>query len=263
MVGRNQTVAGHDVKIINGSSSRNGRSLGTSASGDGIDCLAGGDGVVIDGTRFEGNLGNGIVIKTMGKFNPEFGHVRDYLVTNVIARSNVGASIAIECVYDSTSSRRPRLDNWKQDTRPRAKDIGTSNCRLEYNATFDLFLNGLKIRATNCLLRANGHEGIRVDENARDITVSDVTITACSTYNPGSKPAVTIESGAAKVRLQRLGMDGLAPQENHRNGIEVFGSAKGVVIEYCTNQNATTDRYDRPVVSFQTSGARPAPRLCR
>ena len=91
MVGRNQTAAGHDVKIINGSSSRNGRSLGTSASGDGIDCLAGGDGVVIDGTRFEGNLGNGIVIKTMGKFNPEFGHVRDYLVTNVIARSAMTA----------------------------------------------------------------------------------------------------------------------------------------------------------------------------
>ena len=36
----------------------------------------------------------------------------------------------------------------------------------------------------------------------------------------------------------------------------MFGSAKGVVIEYCTNQNATTDRYDRPVVSFQTSGTR-------
>lgn len=258
-----------DVEIRKGSSSWNGASLGNGASGDGIDCFAGGENVTIDGTVFEGNGGNGIVIKTIGTFNPDYGRVRQYRISNVTAKANAGAGLTIEGVYDSSSTSTPRLANVAEDDRPRAHGISVSQCVFENNASHGIFLNGFNINVSDCLMRANGHEGVRVGENARDTVVSTSQILGCGTVAAGTKPAITIESAAARIHITKVLMDGIERGDSvdvasdadkavltkmHRNSIEVFGSATEIFVTDCQSSNASADSFDRPVLSFQTSG---------
>jgi hypothetical protein len=265
-----------NVRIVGGDSSENGVSLGQGASGDGIDCFAGGEDVVIDSVLFADNGGNGIVIKTIGlqgaiDFTPSWGWMRQYSIKNVRCRGNAGAGITIEGVYDSTSSYSPTLANAGEDNRPRASMIDITDAVCENNDHYGIFVNGRNVSVKGGVMRSNLFEGIRVGENARDVTLDRVTILGCGTvdYDPSpTRPAVTIEDGAERVRCSRLAMNGkdhgdaveivddssyAALDTIHRNGVEVLAGAKDVTVEYCANQYVSSDPYASPLVVLGTA----------
>lgn len=265
-----------NVRIVGGDSSENGVSLGQGASGDGIDCFAGGEDVVIDSVLFADNGGNGIVIKTIGlqsgtDFTPSWGWVRQYSITNVRCRGNAGAGITIEGVYDSTSSYSPTTANADEDNRPRASLIDITDAVCENNDHYGIFVNGLHVNVRGGVMRANLFEGVRVGENARDVVVDGVTILGCGTedYDPSpTRPAVTIEAGAERVRCSRLRMNGkdhgdaveivddssyAALTTIHRNGVEVLAGAKDVIVEHCHNLYVSSDPYASPLVVLGTA----------
>lgn len=270
-----------DVTIRGGSSSENGRSLGSGASGDGIDCFAGGGSVVIDGTVFESNGGNGIVIKTIGEqggesFNPgdggdeRYGRVRQFRIANTMCRDNAGAGMHVEGVYNSDSDEVPILGDTGADTRGRANLITVTGGIFAGNGTHGLLVNGLNVVVSGSFFRANGAEGLRVAENARDVSITSCQVLGCSASSAGALPGVTIEGGAKRVKLFDVRLDGLdrgnsvdlvddatevGLTKNHRNGIEVHGTADEIEILDCRSRNATADAYDRPVVSFQSGGS--------
>lgn len=267
-----------DVRIIRGCSSDNGVSLGQGASGDGFDGFAGSEDVLIDGTIFADNGGNGIVFKTVGDsvtlgidFNPSWGWMRNLVMRGVTCRGNAGSGIALDAVYNSTTARGggvAKLADTDEDDRPRTAHVKIADCILEENALQGISVNSLytSIRGTTC--RANGRHGIEVQENARDVLIEDCQILGCSTESAGARPAINVQSGAARVVVRRTLMDGADHGDDieivdddsytgltvyHRNGVEVEAGAVDVLVENCSNRRVTSDAYASPLVSFEAS----------
>jgi len=266
-----------DVRIVRGASSENGVSLGQGASGDGIDGFAGAEDVLIDGTVFEDNGGNGIVFKTVGDssalgvdFNPPWGWMRNLVMRGVTCRGNAGGGIALDAIYNSTTSRGggvAKLADTNEDDRPRTSHVKVENCILENNALQGISINSLytTVRGTTC--RANGRQGIEVQENARDVLIEDCQILGCSTESAGERPAINVQDGAARVVVRRTLMDGADHGDDveivddssysgltvyHRNGVEAEAGVVDLLVDSCVNRRVTSDAYASPLVSFET-----------
>lgn len=255
------------VRILRGDSSLNGTS--TTDAGDGIDCFAGADDVEIRGTRFHGNGvggvgGNGVVVKTVGGFNPGWGRARGVRLFGVVCSGNLGSGVAVEGVYDSGSARSPRLASAAEDDRPRACDVELHGVVCSGNANYGAFLNGERVRVVGGVFRANGLEGLRVAENATDVLVTGASVRGCGAASPGARPAVTVEPGATRVTIADVDMYGKAsadgdegPDEGrattHRNGVEVLAGATHVTVRGCSNRHVTSDPNESPLVAFGDS----------
>ena len=272
-----------NVLIRDGSSNGNGRS----AAGDGIDCFPGGESVTIRRTVFEGNQGNGIVIKTIGPsgdrsipFNPEAGDVRKYRIEHVTVRGNMYAGIAIEPIYDhgSMHAHRPKLTEPSQNIRTRAFDIRVRDSEFLDNGPDTgwpgAIVNGLQCRFTRCTFRSNYREGIRIGENARVVRVEECDIIGCSVMEEGD-PAVLVERGASCVELRGLVINGKQAggrqgRTLHEHGILVEGDpATAIRVVDCRNDYTKSDDVmgAAPVESHQElgtlhvehAGSRPSP----
>lgn len=237
-----------DVRVLRGRFHHNGKAYAVNGTaGEGIDCFTGGEDVVIDGTVLDHNGGSGLIIKTSGphagmNFNPEFGRQRNFTLRDIVARDNVGAGIGIEGVYDSGSVFSPRLDSAAEDDRPRAAQIEIISARCENNGLHGLFLNGLDIQVQGGVMRANGLEGIRIGENARDVRVADTSIIGCGTaVAAGAALPVTVELGADRIHFDRVLMDAKDGMGDavHAYGITSFTGTGKAVARDCRNLNAT------------------------
>jgi|GEM_PF-1141319 len=184
-----------NVSIIGGSCNNNGLRYGAfdfskcvqdpaerGDAGDGIDCFAGGENVIIDGTSFEKNRGNGITIKSKGGplelMGDEYcGLIRNYRIQNVQTRNNMGYGIAIEGIRDSHALYdRDKLRSVLEDTRPRAKDILIKDCKFEQDHASGLFLNGSQITVFQCTVRESCLSGMIIGENASGIIIKNCQI---------------------------------------------------------------------------------------
>lgn len=261
-----------DVRISGGACIRNGRGYGYGTSGDGIDMFAGAENVSVDGTVFANNGGNGVVIKTVGNsvslgydFNPSWGWMRNISLSNVTCRGNIGHGIAIEGVYNSTSTYSPTLVDADEDNRPRASNIHITDPTIEGNGLMGIFVNGLHCNVDGGTIRNCQREGLTIAENARYVDVRNTTILGCSKAAVGDYPAVTTQSGARFVRFSGLRMNGKDHGDSveivddssyaglttyHRNGIEVLAGAEDIEVVHCTNQYVTSDPYESPAVVF-------------
>jgi hypothetical protein len=266
-----------DWRFAGGCSSDNGQVkwVTGAGAGDGIDGFGGACDGVLDGVTFADNGGNGIVFKTVGiqlgtDFRP-YGPVRNIKIKNCTIRGDhTGGGIALDAIYNSTSTQSgSKLLAAEGDDRPRLSNVTIEGCTIEGTDLAGIYINCLGCSVSNTTIRSAGLEGVRVMENARDVSLSGIDIQGCSAAIAGDLPAVTVEGGAARVSFDAVRMHGkewtgeivddsdyAALTTLHRSGIEIFvGSTDVVVEETCTNIYTTSvSDYDATAVVI-TSGS--------
>jgi len=172
-----------NVTLDHCSASENGQA--PSSAGDGIDAFAGGDTFLILGGVFDGNLGNGITIKTDSLTRDDaatYGYVRNIQVIGVRCRNNnPGYGMGI---YAYRATRNAYFDNPPSNnatTMPMPCHALVVGGHFEGNRETGLWLDAHNLVCSGSLVKANGEHGIEVGTRAINVTLRDCMVVANGT----------------------------------------------------------------------------------